>query len=87
MTDPTPPTINPERSVEVAWLPMWQAQLVVHELWEAEVPCVLVEDMTSHLRLASFQPMARIFVMEPRREVATAVIEPVTGQQPPTLVR
>jgi hypothetical protein len=87
MTDPTPPAIDPERAVEVAWLPGWQAQLVLHELWETGVPCVLVEDMTSHLRMASFQPMARIFVMEPRRDAALAVIEATIGDQPPTLVR
>jgi hypothetical protein len=87
MTDPTPPTVDPERTVEVAWLPLWQAQLVVHELWEADLPCVLVEDSTSHLRLAARGPMARIFVMEPRRARAVAVIEAVTGQTPPTLAR
>ena len=87
MTDPTPPAVNPDRTVEVAWLPMWQAHLVVHELWEQDVPCVMVEDSTSHLRLASLRPMARIFVMEPRRAPALAVIEQVIGTEPPTLVR
>jgi len=82
MTDPTEPEIKPDRMVEVAWLPFWQAHLVVHELWEQGVPCVLVEDSTSHLRLATMQTMARIFVMEPRRVVATEIIEATTGDQP-----
>lgn len=86
MTDPTPPEVRPDRTVEVAWLPLWQAQLVVHELWEHEVPCALVEDSTSHLRLAAVQPMGRIFVMEPRRVRALEVIEATTGQHPPTLI-
>jgi hypothetical protein len=87
MTDPSPPDVREDRTVEVAWLPLWQAQLVVHELWEGGVPCVMVEDFSSHLRLGAIQPMARIFVMEPRREAARRIIEQVTGEQPPTLVR
>ena len=87
MTDPAPPEVKADRVVEVAWLPHWQAYLVVHELWEQDVPCTLVEDSTSHLRMASIQPMARIFVMEPRRARAEEVIESVTGSAPPTLVR
>jgi hypothetical protein len=87
MTDPTPPEIKPDRMVEAAWLPLWQAQLVVGALWEADVPCAMAEDSTSHLRLACIQPMARIFVMEPRKAEAQALIEDFTGEQPTTLVR
>ena len=35
-----------ERSIEAAWLPLWQAQLVLHELWEREIPAVQSEDFT-----------------------------------------
>jgi hypothetical protein len=87
MTDPTEPEIKQDRTVEVAWLPLWQAHLVLHELWERDVPCVMVEDSTSHLRLAARGPMARIFVMEPRRARAAEIIELVTGVEPSTLVR
>ena len=51
-----------DRSIEAAWLPLWQAQLVLHELWEREIPAVQSEDFTSHLRFGSREPMARIFV-------------------------
>ena len=61
---PRPP--DPDRSAEAAWLPLWQAQLVLHELWERDVPAVIAEDFTSHLRFAAREPMARIYVMEPR---------------------
>ena len=77
---PRPP--DPEATVEAAWLPMWQAQLVLHELWEREVPCVVSEDFTSHWRGGSREPMARIFVMEPRLAQAEAIIEEITGYPP-----
>ncbi|NBV73481.1 MAG: hypothetical protein EBR65_00695 [Actinobacteria bacterium] len=77
-----PRPIDPERSVEAAWLPMWQAQLVIHELWERDIPCVMSEDFTSHLRFGAREPMARIFVMEPRLADAEDVITEVTGQRP-----
>ena len=41
-------------------------QLVLHELWERDVPAVIAEDFTSHLRFGAREPMARIYVMEPR---------------------
>jgi hypothetical protein len=40
------------------------------------------EDFTSHLRFGAREPMARIFVMEPRRAEAEAVIEELTGYPP-----
>ncbi len=61
---------------------MWQAQLVLHELWEHEIPAVMSEDFTSHLRFGAREPMARIFVMETRLAQATKVIEEVTGYPP-----
>jgi hypothetical protein len=77
---PRPP--DPERTCEAAWLPMWQAQLVLHELWEREVPAVVSEDFTSHLRFGAREPMARIFVIEPRLVEAEAIIEEITGHPP-----
>lgn len=77
---PRPP--DPERSAEAAWLPLWQAQLVLHELWERDIPAVMSEDFTSHMLLGKRQPMARIFVMEPRLADAEAVIEELTGFPP-----
>ncbi len=74
-----------DRSIEAAWLPLWQAQLVLHELWEREIPAVQSEDFTSHLRFGSREPMARIFVMEPRLADALAVITSVIGEEPATL--
>jgi hypothetical protein len=77
---PRPP--DPERTAEAAWLPMWQAQLVLHELWEREIPAVVSEDHSSHLIMVSREPMARIFVMEPRLAEAEAVIEEIIGHPP-----
>ena len=74
-----------ERTVEAAWLPLWQAQLVLHELWEEEIPAVLSEDFTSHLRFGAREPMARIFVMEPRLAAAIDIITSVIGEEPATL--
>ena len=70
---PRPP--DPERTCEAAWLPMWQAQMVLHELLERDIPAVVSEDFTSHLRFCAREPMARIFVMEPRLVEAEQVIE------------
>lgn len=84
LTDPTPPTRPPDAMVEIAWLPLWQAHLVAHELWERDQPNVVVEDHTSHLRLGAREPMARLFVLELRREVATALVRELIGDEPST---
>jgi proline-rich tail region repeat protein len=85
LTAPAPPRPpRDDRIVEVAWLPLWQCQLVLHDLWEHDVPATMSEDHTSHLRLAAREPMARIFVMEPRRAAAEAVISRCIGGPPPT---
>lgn len=73
---------DPDRAAEAAWLPLWQAQLVLHELWEREIPAVMSEDFTSHLRFGAREPMARIFVIETRLHEAERVIEEVTGYPP-----
>jgi hypothetical protein len=81
--EPCPP--DADKSIEAAWLPLWQAQLVLHELWERDIPAVQSEDFTSHLRFGSREPMARIFVMEPRLADALDVITSVIGEEPATL--
>lgn len=78
---PSPPP-KPDATVEVAWLPLWQAQLVLHELWERSIPSVMSEDHTSHLRFGAREPMARVFVIAARAEIAARVIEDVTGHPP-----
>lgn len=70
--------------VEVAWLPLWQAHLVAHGLWEAEIPNSIAEDHTSNLRFAAREPMGRIFVMGMRLEAARAAIKELTGDDPIT---
>ncbi len=77
-----PRTPDPDRTVEAAWLPMWQAQLVLHELWERDIPSVVSEDHSSHLIMIAREPMARIFVMEPLLAEAEAAIEEITGSPP-----
>jgi hypothetical protein len=77
-----PRPIDPERSVEAAWVPLWQANLILHELTERDVPAVMSEDFASHLAFGVREPMAKIFVMEPRRAEAEAIIEEVTGEPP-----
>ncbi len=77
-----PRTPDPDRTVEAAWLPMWQAHLVLHELWERDIPSVVSEDHSSHLIMIAREPMARIFVMEPLLAEAEAAIEEITGAPP-----
>ncbi len=56
--------------------------MVLHELLEHDIPAVVSEDFSSHYRGGSIQPMARIFVMEPRRKEAEEAIEEITGYPP-----
>ena len=77
---PKPP--NPDRTVEAAWLPWWQAQMVTDVLVDEGIPAVTTEDFGIHLTMYSREPMARIFVTEDRRAEARALIEEVTGQPP-----
>lgn len=78
-------TPDPDRTVELAWLPLWQAHLVAAELWERDVPCAIVEDHTSQLLVQAREPMARLFVIEPRLTVATAIVTELIGQAPARL--
>jgi len=79
---PKPP--NPERTVEAAWIPFWQAQMIVDELVAEGIPAVMTEDFSIHLTMYSREPMARIFVTEERKADARAVIEDITGTPPAT---
>jgi hypothetical protein len=74
---------DPDRVVEVAWLPLWQVHLVMPRLLDGGIPATFSEDHTSHLRFAAMQPMGRIFVMEPRLEQAYEMIRELTGEDPP----
>ncbi|MEA3184661.1 MAG: hypothetical protein QOC57_800 [Ilumatobacteraceae bacterium] len=76
-------SVHADRVVEVAWLPLWQCQLALHDLWENEIPASMAEDHTSMMRFAAREPMARIFVMEVRAEVARAQIAECIGIDPP----
>jgi len=78
---PRPP--RPDHIIEVAWLPLWQCQLALHDLWENEIPATMSEDHTSMLRFAAREPMGRIFVMEVRADAARAAIEACLGFEPP----
>lgn len=71
-----------ERTAEAAWLPLWQAHLVLHDLWERDIPAVLSEDHTSHLIFTAREPMARIFVIETYLAMAEAAIEETIGHPP-----
>ena len=48
------------------------------------MPASFSEDHTSNLRGAALEPMGRIFVMEPRRQEARAIIAELIGADPPT---
>jgi len=79
----TPREPRPDHIVEVAWLPLWQCHLALHDLWENEIPATMAEDHTSVMRFAAREPMGRIFVMEMRAEVARAAIAECIGTDPP----
>jgi hypothetical protein len=69
---PRPP--RPDRIVELAWLPLWKAQLVLHHLWECGIPTTMSEDHTSQLRFGAREPMAHLYVMEVRLPAARAAL-------------
>ena len=84
MSPAEPRVPNPDETVEVAWLPLWQCQLVLSALWENDVPAVMSEDHTSHLRFAATEPMARIFVLGFRLDAARAIVTEIIGDEPVT---
>ena len=66
-----------ERVVELASMPLWQAHLVLHHLWEAGVPTTMSEGGLGTLRSPSVEPTARLWVMERRLDEARAVLAEV----------
>ena len=74
---------RPDHVVELAWLPLWQCQLLLHHLWEQEVPATMSEDHTSFIRFAAREPMGRLFVMEPRLDLARQIARDILGFDPP----
>lgn len=77
-------TPRDDEMVEVAWLPLWQAQLVSHGMWERGIPNAMSEDHTSHLRGAAQLPMGRIFVLGLRYDAALAAATDLIGDEPIT---
>ncbi len=77
---PKPP--SPDRTVEAAWLPLWQAPMIRDVLVAEGIPAVMSEDFGIHLTMYTREPMARIFVTEDRRAEALALIEEITGLPP-----
>ena len=67
--------------VELARLPLWQAQLVLHHLWEAGVPVTMSEGAGMPLRFGDRQSLARLWVMEHRLAEARAamaeIVDPI----------
>ena len=63
--------------VELARLPLWQAQLVLHHLWEAGVPVTLSEGAGMPFRFGDRQALARLWVMERRLTAARAALAEV----------
>jgi len=70
----TPHEPRPDHVVELAWLPLWRAQLLLHHLWECDIPATMSEDHTSMLRFGAREPMAHLYVMETRLEAARAAL-------------
>ncbi|NQY58085.1 MAG: DUF2007 domain-containing protein [Ilumatobacteraceae bacterium] len=79
---PKPP--DPERTVEAAWVPQWQAPMIVDTLVAAGVPAVTSDDFGIHLLTDHRGPMARIFVTEDRQAEAQTIIEEILGHPPTT---
>jgi len=77
---PRPP--DPGRTVEAAWVPFWQAQMLVDELVADGIPAVMTEDFGVTVTMYSRETMARIFVTEDRKAEAEALIEEITGIPP-----
>ncbi|MEM9514356.1 MAG: DUF2007 domain-containing protein [Actinomycetota bacterium] len=79
---PKPP--DPDRTVEAAWVPQWQAPMIVDTLKEAGVPAVASDDFGIHLLNDHRGPMSRVFVTEDRKAEAHEIIEDILGHPPPS---
>jgi hypothetical protein len=78
--EPRPP--DPGRTVEAAWVPTWQAQMLTDELVAEGIPAVVTDDFGMYITTYSREPMSRIFVTEDRLAEAEALIEEITGDPP-----
>jgi hypothetical protein len=79
---PRPPDAG--RTVEAAWVPHWQARMIVDELVAEGIPAVMTEDFSIHLTMYNREPMARIFVTEDRQADARALVGEILGHPPST---
>ena len=73
---------RPDHVVELAWMPLWKAQLVLHHLWECDIPVTMSEDHTAMLRFGSLEPMAHLYVMEERLEAAQTALAELEASSP-----
>ena len=71
-----------ERTVEAAWVPLWQSQIITDELINDGIPARMVEDYGINMLVHSREPMARVFVTEDRRVEAESLIEEILGHPP-----
>jgi len=71
-----------DRTVEAAWVPMWQSQMLTDELRAAGIPAEAVDDFGLNMLVHSREPMARIFVTEDRKEEAEDVLAEILGHPP-----
>lgn len=71
-----------ERTVEAAWVPLWQSQFLVDELEAAGVPSAAVEDFGINVLVHSREPMARIFVTGDRQDEAEEILTELLGHAP-----
>lgn len=77
---PKPP--DPGRTVEAAWIPLWQSQMITDELNAQGVPAVVTDDYSINPMMTAREPMARIFVTEDRRAEAEEIITELLGHPP-----
>ncbi len=78
---PRPP--DPSRSTSAALLPRWQAELALAELAEHRIHAVISDDHTSYLGSGRIESMAHVYVMEPDRDAAKAIIDEITDAPEP----
>jgi hypothetical protein len=74
-----PRAADPERTVEAAWIPAWQAQILTDELIAQGIPAVPTDDFEMYVTPFSREPMARIFVTEDRKAEAAQLFAEFTG--------
>ncbi len=77
---PRPP--DPDRTVEAAWVPLWQSRMICDELNAEGIPAVVTDDYGLNPMMSTREPMARIFVTEDRRDDARHLVEEILGHAP-----